>query len=52
MLLYFRAKNKDGGNKLNADLKRFNITLTQGRRKSAPNTAFTALGKPLGMVLT
>jgi hypothetical protein len=38
-----KAKNREGGKVLSNDLAKHNISLAAGRRKSAPNTAFTAL---------
>uniref|UniRef100_A0A914YKU6 Transcription factor AP-2 C-terminal domain-containing protein n=1 Tax=Panagrolaimus superbus TaxID=310955 RepID=A0A914YKU6_9BILA len=38
-----KAKNREGGKVLSEQLKSHNISLAAGRRKSAPNTAFTAL---------
>uniref|UniRef100_A0AC35FJ37 Transcription factor AP-2 C-terminal domain-containing protein n=1 Tax=Panagrolaimus sp. PS1159 TaxID=55785 RepID=A0AC35FJ37_9BILA len=46
-----KAKNKEGGKQLASELSKYNISLPAGRRKAAPNTAFTAFVEGESVVL-
>jgi hypothetical protein len=46
-----KAKNKEGGKQLASELSKYNISLPAGRRKAAPNTAFTAFVEGESIVL-